>query len=280
MNITKKISVVIVLYNNYDLVDNLLESIWKINDIGEQLEIIVVDNSDDKDTLFQKKHLNVNYIVNDNKGFGSANNSGFAISRGEYVLFLNPDTILVEPIFRFAIKKFEFDNVDAFGVQLVDKNMRKNMSFFWISNDALSGGYKLKKMNRKGVFIQENMFISGANLFIKRDVFKTVGGFDENIFLYNEDLELAVRLNENNFTTKYYPEKRIIHLERSNSTEESFSAFKMRMESLLYVCKKNNWSYIKKIKKIIIYTRIKYILRKISRKNAQNIINYLKKELE
>ena len=100
-----ELSVIIVSYKNLEIIVDCLNSIYKNNDIGNYLEVIVVDNSPE-DNIYNyvaDNFENVRIIKNQNKGFGEGNNKGACIARGKYLLFLNPDTILVEPIFGFAI---------------------------------------------------------------------------------------------------------------------------------------------------------------------------------
>ena len=106
------LSIIIVSHKNLEVLRNCLDSIYLYNDIGECLEIIVVDNSPE-DNIYhyiKNNYSDIMILRMDNKGFGAANNLGAKIAKGEYLLFLNPDTILIEPIFKFAINQFEKDD--------------------------------------------------------------------------------------------------------------------------------------------------------------------------
>ena len=153
----KKIfSVVIVSYKKLDILIECIESIYKFNDIGELLEIIIVDNSPKKDiyNYLIEKYPEIIIIKNENKGFGQANNVGALRASGEYLLFLNPDTILIEPIFKFAINKFENNKELAlFGVKLVDENLNDNISFYYIDKYGVIYNQLLKYRNKKNKFI-------------------------------------------------------------------------------------------------------------------------------
>ena len=114
------LSVIIVSYKKIEVLRDCLNSIKQYNDIGEDLEVIVSDNSPD-DILYEtikKEYDWIKIIKNENKGFGAGNNRGYEIATGKYLLFLNPDTILIEPIFKFTVEQFEQDkDLALFGVQ-------------------------------------------------------------------------------------------------------------------------------------------------------------------
>ena len=123
------LSVIIVSYKQADIVLDCISSIYQYNDIGEQLEIILVDNSPTHNVYHAvvEEFATVHAIKNNNTGFGAGNNLGAAKATGEYILFLNPDTILVESIFKFAINKFEINsNLSMFGLKLVSKKLKRN----------------------------------------------------------------------------------------------------------------------------------------------------------
>ena len=108
-----KLSVIIVSYENCEILRDCLESIKEFNDLKDEAEIIISDNSITNNVyeMVKKDYPEIQIIKNNNIGFGPANNRATDISSGEYLLFLNPDTILLEPIFQFAVDKFEQQSV-------------------------------------------------------------------------------------------------------------------------------------------------------------------------
>ncbi|HOA82310.1 MAG TPA: glycosyltransferase family 2 protein, partial [Defluviitaleaceae bacterium] len=190
-------SVIIVSYKKLNILIDCLDSIYKYNDIGDKLEIIVVDNSPE-DSIYSYIKSNYNNVIilkSENRGFGAANNLGARIARGKYLLFLNPDTILIEPIFQFAIKKFEENNNLAwFGIKLLDKNFKKSFSFAFINEDSFFQQLLSILFRKLDLFIDGKMFIAGADIFIRKKVFFDIGMFDENIFMYAEEADLAIRI--------------------------------------------------------------------------------------
>lgn len=265
----KKLSVIIVTFNKVDIVRNCLNSIEKYNDIGDELEVIIADNSTEE-TLAQtipKEFPWVKFIKNENKGFGAGNNRGFEISCGEYLLFLNPDTVLIEPIFKFAIEKFE-NNTDLalFGVQLVKSNLKRNHSFFIMDQ---YGVYALIKSKIAFIFNKYHdgkMFISGADLFVRRESFEQAGRFDENIFMYKEEADLIKRIKmySDAFQTKFYKEKKLIHLEGGTEDAVGFdrkiAVAKRIMTADMYYCQKYKISFNKVLRQRIRQARLKKII--------------------
>lgn len=261
MKYTPLFSVIIVAYKNGDILSSCLESLQKFNDIGTSLEIIVVDNtpggavadcllSDFPDVLF---------IKNKNNGFGIANNIGAKRSKGEYLLFLNPDTLLIEPLFNFAINMFNADkSLGLFGLKLLGLDLNNNISFYLIDKHGFLSAQIIKVCNWLNIFIDGKMYISGANIFIRRNIFFDSGMFDENIFMYYEEPDLTKRVRNLGFKTAFFPSKRIIHLE-GKCTKNSFFALSERLKSLIYYCDKYQLDLNSRIKKEITYAWIKFL---------------------
>lgn len=260
-------SVIIVSYENLNILIDCVESIEKYNDIGDELEVIVVDNST-TNTVFdyvRSNYSKIKIVKNRNRGFGEGNNVGAKMAKGEYLLFLNPDTILVEPIFEFATGKFrESMELAMFGVKLVDINMKQNMSFYYMDNSGTIYSQLVKLFNYFGVFLEGKMFVSGANMFIRRDVFFEAGMFDENIFMYYEEADITRRIIKINKKIRYFGDRKIIHLEGKTSGN-SEKALERRIESLNYYCEKYNVDFDRRIRSEIRYTNLKRIVYLITR---------------
>lgn len=219
----KRLSVIIVTFRNIEIIKNCLDSIYRYNDIGDELEVIISDNTPDYSVydFVKQNYPSVELIKNDNIGFGAGNNKGADIAKGEYLLFLNPDTLLIEPVFRFAIDCFD-DNRELvmFGMKILDANRKQKNSFFLIDRDSILWNTLLHFCWKFDIFIPKLMYIAGADIFIRKDVFEQAGRFDENIFMYQEEPDLVRRIRGclNNPKIRYFKHKRIIHLE--GGTEE------------------------------------------------------------
>lgn len=271
-NNTKEIllSIIIVNYNSLEYLKKCVESIYCFNDIGEKFEIIVVDNSenDEADIWMKDNHPECKFVNNENKGFGQANNVGSNIARGKYLLFLNPDTLLVEPILEFAISCFENDDkLGAFGLKLIDINGNKNTTFGWrLSMGLLTISFS-KFCMKHDIFIPSKMFTSGADIFIRRDVFDDCGKFDENIFMYCEEADIANRINQIGYHISYFPQKKIIHLEGKSTSDNIAKKYKILLKTREYYCAKYNLNFYALLKKEYCYCSLKYYYMLLNKNN-------------
>ena len=129
-----KISVIVVAYKSGDVLVKCLDSIAKYNDIGDELEVIVVDNSPEEarieKDLEKSEYKNYHYIPSDNRGFGAGNNQGADIATGDILAFLNPDIILIEPIFKKVWEKFQQEkDLMLMGGKLLFEDFTPGFSF-------------------------------------------------------------------------------------------------------------------------------------------------------
>lgn len=259
-----ELSIVIVAYKNLDLLIDCIESIYEFNDISDRLEIIIVDNSPDETYVYnyiKNRYRDIIIIKNINNGFGAANNIGAKLSRGKYILFLNPDTVLVEPIIKFAINKFENDkDLSMFGLKLTDIN-NKDVSCGIIGEFGSIDNIILKILNLLKIYMPSFMYISGADIFIRKNVFFDVGMFDENIFMYYEESDLSRRILKNNDShkIKLFRDKEIKHI-CGGTTEIKEESLKFRLKSYRYFCNKENYDYRVKLKLYILINKLKMIL--------------------
>ena len=267
------LSIITVAYNNLNDVLNMISSLYEFNDIEEKIEIIVVDHSE-KSILNNLKDVypEVITVQQDNLGFGAGNNCGALIAKGEFLLFINPDTIFIEPVFKEVIRTFQEDEaIGIVGVQLLDKNYKKNFSFYYIDKNSFFYKQKIKYANRKSYFDSDSMYISGANIFIKKRVFDKAGKFDENMFMYYEEPDLTKRIKTLGYNSKFLKELSIIHLEGVHTTQ-SLSVMKRKYASARYYCNKYGLNYKKILKQDYRYNVLKYYIAKIAGKNSDKCI--------
>lgn len=273
-----KFSIIIVSYNNVEILEECIKSIFRHNDIGNSLEVIIVDNSPNEDLYFyiKDKYKKILIIKNTNSGFGDGNNIGVSHSNGEYLLFLNPDTILVEPIFRFAINKFEENpEIGLFGVKLLDENMNDNLSYYFLKDKGIVNNQLLKIFNKMNLFIPNKMFISGANMFMRKSDFIKIGKFDNNFFMYMEERDLTMRLIKLKKKNAFYKDKSIIHLE-GQSSDKGSKSFRIQLDSLKYFCEKYDMNYNEILNKKMKYLKRKRVLLKILKKNTITVNDEIK----
>ena len=267
-------SVIIVSYRNLEIFKETLDSLIRYNDLGDALEIILSDNSPEMDLYeeIKRSYPQVVAIKNENKGFGHGNNEGAKVARGKYLLFLNPDTVLVEPIFKFAQEKFEKDlRLGVFGVKLVDKEMKPNHSYYIMDGDGFWTAQKEKLANTLDFYLDGKMYIAGADLFVRKNAFIDSGCFDENMFMYSEEPDLTRRVRALGYTTAYFKQKSIIHLE-GKTTGKSLTSEKMRLESKEYYCRKHGLDYRKRLIQERNYDYFKIALYRVIRPESVNAL--------
>jgi GT2 family glycosyltransferase len=219
-----------------------LQSVLKAA-VGLDVEVWVVDNAstdDSKNYLFPK-FPEVNFVWNaENVGFSKANNQVLHQSTGEYVLFLNPDTVVSEDTFRKCLSFFEtHENCGALGVRMVDgrgrylKESKRGFPSPWVSLCKMFQLHRLFPQSKWFAKYYEGHLpesqsnrvdvLSGAFMMLSRKALQKVKGFDERFFMYGEDIDLSFRIQEAGFFNYYYPEITIVHYKgESTSIKSSF----------------------------------------------------------
>jgi len=197
----KVLSVIIVTYFSDEFIDECLTSLFLHNDLDEAVEVIVVDNSPHTTDYLKgavKRFFNVKLMSNPiNGGFGQANNIGADASCGEILLFLNPDTKFVEPVFGATVELFDRNSdTGAIGCKLVDGKGNPTYSYGYFPekwNLFLSAADKFF-FRPLGYVPHENIYPWGADLFVRKADFYAAGKFDERFFLCHEEPDLCRRL--------------------------------------------------------------------------------------
>ena len=234
-NFKMDVSIIIVNYNTLKITSECIDSITeKVTDI--EYEIILVDNaSTDGSKEYFEKDNRINYIYSsENIGFGRANNLGAKGALGKYLLFLNPDTILINnaPFILFQHMENHPD-CGACGGNLYDELLNPSHSFerttngIFIELDCLS-----RKILRK-LFFGKNFihnhtgrlldvpYICGADLMIKKKVFNSINGFCPDFFMYYEETDLCHRVKSLRLKIHSVPDAKIQHLEGKSFNETS-----------------------------------------------------------
>ena len=235
-----QLSIIIVNYNSKSLIEQCLVSVDKAI-TGINAEVIVVDNnsSDGSKEYLSLKFTNVKFIFNDaNLGFAKACNQGFKISSGNYVLFLNPDTILSETCLTDCISFLKTHaDAGAVGVRMLDekgkflKESKRGLpspsaSFYKLFGltAMFPGSGTIAKYYEGHLPENENNpvdVLSGAFMMVKREVFENVNGFDESFFMYGEDIDLTLRIAQQGHKNYYLGKISVIHL-KGGSTRYNY----------------------------------------------------------
>ncbi len=252
------LSIIIVNYNVKEFLQNLIHSIHKAAQ-NLQYEIIVVDNasSDGSVEFISEKFPNVQLISNDkNFGFGKANNQGLKIARGKYILLINPDSIVSEDTFSKMISFFEsHPSVGLAGCKILNPDgtfepgCRRSFPGPWTSFCKLTGLSSLFPHSK--LFARYNLTykdenksyevdaISGSFMMMKKEVYAKVGGFDEDFFMYGEDLDLCYRIQKAGYEIYYVHETQIIHYKGESTKRSSIDETKFFYQAMHLFVKKH-----------------------------------------
>lgn len=260
------LSVIIVNYNvKYFLEQCLCSVINAARNI--RAEIIVVDNnsSDGSRSYLEKKFPEVIFKWNNiNAGFAKANNSALQDARGECVLFLNPDTIVAEDCFEQCLA-FVRKTADcgALGVRMIDgagyflKESKRSFPSVAASFYKMTGFTKLFPYSAKfsryyaGHLpehdIHETDVLAGAFLFVHQRALNAVKGFDEDFFMYGEDIDFSWRIQEAGFKNYYFPQTTIIHF-KGESAQKDVPAYIHRFYEAMQLFVKKHYRHRRGIK--------------------------------
>lgn len=239
------ISVIIVNYNVKELLEQCINSIFSAS-AGLKVEVIVVDNNSfDGSVEFLKQKFPANpqlKIIESpiNLGFAKANNLGAKEAKGDYLLILNPDTILQEDTLTRSLEFYKkTQGIGAMTCKLILPNGKLDLAcrrsfptpsvavyrILGLSRifpkSKLFGKYNLTYLDENDTY--EVDAIVGAYMLIKKDIYEKVKGFDEDYFMYGEDLDLCFRIKKAGYKIYYYPETSIIHYKGESTKKSSIS---------------------------------------------------------
>ncbi len=239
------LSVVIVSYNVKFFLEQCLSSLKKAIDgsliLRNQTEVFVVDNASTDGTadFLIPLYPGYHFIRNDvNRGFARANNQGIALSNAEFLLVLNPDTILSEDSLDICLTFLRSrPEAGAVGLKMIDgsgKYLRESKrgfptpaaSFFKMTGLAgLFPGSKIFSSYYMGHLEEQTPqvvdVLTGACMFLRKKVLDITGGFDEQFFMYAEDIDLSFRITQAGFLNYYLPQSAIIHFKGESTIKDA-----------------------------------------------------------
>jgi GT2 family glycosyltransferase len=222
-------------------------------------EIIVVDNnsSDGSKSFFNNKFPGITFIWNaDNEGFAKANNKALKRASGDYIVFLNPDTIVPEDCFEKSVSflKSKGDS-GALGIKMIDgsgKFLKESKRAFpspMTSLFKLTGLTRLFPRSRIFSkyhlgFLDENTdhevdVLAGAFMIVPKKILEITGTFDESFFMYGEDIDLSYRIQKAGFKNYYFAGSSIIHFKGESTKKGSLNYVKIFYKAMSVFVKKH-----------------------------------------
>lgn len=236
------LSVIIVSFNVRDYLKQCLLSVKKAS-VNIDCEIFVVDNNsvDNSCIMIEKEFPEIVLIKNKvNSGFSAANNQAIKLAKGQFILLLNPDTLIGDDTFIKCIG-FMNDNPDAgaMGVRMINGEGRflpeskravptlKTAFFktfglsFLFPESRIFNRYYLSHIDSFETSLAE--IISGAFMFIRREALDKTGLMDEDFFMYGEDIDLSYRLLQTGYNNYYFPEIQIVHFKGKSTGRDNFT---------------------------------------------------------
>ncbi|WP_114783729.1 glycosyltransferase family 2 protein [Botryobacter ruber] len=274
----KKLSVIVVSYNVQYFLEQALSSVRDAL-AGIPSEIFVVDNNstDGSVEMVAAKFPEVKLIANTgNVGFSKANNQAIEASTGEYVLLLNPDTVVQETTFRKCLAFMdEHPDAGGLGVKMIDgagkflPESKRGLPTPMVALCKIAGISRLFPKSRTfGRYhlgflppdeLHEVEVLSGAFMLMRRETLDKVGLLDESFFMYGEDIDLSYRIVLGGYKNYYYPGTTIIHYKGESTHKGSLNYVLVFYKAMAIFYKKHfshsNALFFSKLILLAIYLR-------------------------
>lgn len=260
-----QLSVIILNYNVRYFLELCLTSVLAATKNIDS-EIIVIDNCshDDSCDMVQKRFPTVKLIQNQsNVGFPKGNNIGVAAAKGEFVCILNPDTVVAEDTFEvFLAFAKKHPEMGIMGCKMLDgagkflPESKRSTPTPWVALTKIFGLYKMFPNNAwfnqyYAGHLQENEtgtvdILVGAFMCMHRSLYLEVGGFDENCFMYSDDIDLSYQIIQKQKNNYYNPQTQIIHFKGESTLKDQ--AYIQRFQEAM------EFFYAKHFKKSVVFS--------------------------
>ena len=253
-----KLSVVIVNYNVKHFLEQALLSVRRAA-VGLAVETWVVDNnsSDDSVALVKAQFPEVFLIENkENGGFSKANNQAIRASTGEYVLLLNPDTVVSEDTFQKCLAFMDaHPDAGGLGVKTIDGSgaflpeSKRGFPSPWVAfcksfglsalfpKSAFFNWYYMGHLSKDETHACE--VLVGSFMLVRRSVLDKIGLLDESFFMYGEDIDLSYRIVNQGFKNYYYPDTTIIHYKGESTKKGNLNYVRVFYGAMIIFAKKH-----------------------------------------
>ncbi|MBT9316763.1 glycosyltransferase family 2 protein [Leptothoe spongobia] len=253
MDLSPLISIIIVNYNGADVILDCLRSIYE-RCSSVTFEVIVIDNASSDGSLGQihQEFPQVSLLTQDtNLGFGKANNIGVRYAQGEFLFFLNSDTLIPTDILLSLLTKLtQSSDVGIVGPRLLNTDGSFQLS---VSKEiSILGEFQTLQQVRRyrdqatrkslSQLYSHDQFVDivvGAAMFMRRSLFQQVGGFDETFFMYLEESDLCKRVRDLGYTILYTSDISLIHIGGYSVAKASETMAKEYRRSQRYYYKKH-----------------------------------------
>ena len=241
MSIYSDVTLIVVCFKSEELIRSNLKELKKF-------KTIIVDNSNSKETYNLVKHVtNIEYIkTKKNIGYGMANNLGVKHAKTPYIMIINPDVVVDSDSIRLLYEKYlNYRNVGLVAPSLYDTNNERR------TNGSIS---RLKKNKSKNLDVQNLAegdtcydFVVGCSLFMSRDFFNKVGGFDKDFFMYFEDNDICDKIYRHNRYILEIPDSKMVHIEGLSSNFNYLTNIKLSIIHKIseYIYYRKNMSVIR-----------------------------------
>ncbi|MBK7335205.1 MAG: glycosyltransferase [Saprospirales bacterium] len=253
-----RLSVVIVNYNVKHFLEQALLSVRRASS-RLPVEVFVVDNNsvDDSVAMVRNKFPEVKLIANrHNAGFSAANNQAIRLAQGEYVLLLNPDTVVEEDTFEKCLRFMdEHPEAGSLGVKMIDgagvflPESKRGfpaplVAFFkafgfsrLFPRSRVFNHYHLGYLDRDQT--HEVEVLSGAFMWLRKSVLDQVGLLDETFFMYGEDIDLSYRIVQGGYKNYYFAETTIIHYKGESTKKGSLNYVRTFYQAMIIFAQKH-----------------------------------------
>lgn len=262
------LSIIIVSYNVKYFTEQCIDSILRSSEVDlREIEIFVVDNnSSDGSIAYLRKRFSqhnacpVHFIANKrNAGFGKANNQALQRAKGQYILFLNPDTLLTEHTLHEVLEcAGKQEQLGAMGVKMLHSNgrfaleSRRGLPTPWVAlckmtgltslfpRTRLFGKYYMRYLDEAAVCDID--IVSGAFMLVPHKVIERTGSFDEQFFMYGEDIDLSYRFLKQGYRNSYCPTP-ILHYKGESTHKSTYKYVHVFYEAMLIFFQKHYRHY-------------------------------------
>ena len=293
-----QLSVIILNYNVRYFLEQCIISVQKA--ISElDAEIIVIDNNSPDDSCEMVKLLFPNVVLIENKensGFPKGNNIGVAEAKGKYICILNPDTVVAEDTFTKILHTKNWQlNTGIIGCKLIDgtgnflPESKRGIPTPWVAVTKIFGLYKISDYFGKyyAQHISENQsgkveILVGAFMVMERTLYNEIGGFDENCFMYSDDIDFSYIVLQKGKYNCYFHETTVIHY-KGESTVRDEKYMKRFQEAMQFFYKKHfkksaAFDYLMNFGAFI-FTKIKQNQATVSKREIDEYVIFSKEEL-